>query len=510
MTSHRLLGAIYLALSLAMIAWDVLMAGRIAKLRKIPRGFQAITGIAGLLIVPALVLAYTSQSLLYGRAIILVAWLWPFTALLFVVQTIYALTRRLVTPLLGFPLLVYNVIIAAIAVTKFMIMRGYPPTEFGLALNAAQASMLGTFFGDVALWNPIYLQVPIFAPSLPARWGFTRLARVALAGAAIAMTALVVVEVGGRNGYAAINSYAIHDNDRLQEHPEGDFKIGLKIFPDLRSGPPPVAIANDLSLADTLQVDAISVVVDPEAARGVALDSLARSIEQARADSTVLIVALGYSKKAGQEFKQSRDGYTIARLKDIDRIARRLKPDYLIPATDPLVEGARALGEQSPQYWIDYFARAAKVAHYIYPRIKVSVPISTYGTRDSTLYAWAARPGTPIDALGFSLLAGFDGAQSLDTHMRIAKRWMAQFPKSKEHWVFAAGGYPLAHGEESQRLTIKDVLAWATAQQAIHGLVVYEGGDYNSVMGLRAAGGRLRSATAEIIKAEKGLQASPQ
>ena len=174
------------------------------------------------------------------------------------------------------------------------------------------------------------------------------------------------------------------------------------------------------------------------------------------------------------------------------------------------MEGARALGEQSPQYWIDYFARAAKVAHYIYPRIKVSVPISTYGTRDSTLYAWAARPGTPIDALGFSLLAGFDGAQSLDTHIRIAKLWMAQFPKSKEHWVFAAGGYPLAHGEESQRLTIKDVLAWATAQQAIHGLVVYEGGDYNSVMGLRAAGGRLRSATAEIIKAEKGLQASPQ
>ena len=58
MTSHRLLGAIYLALSVAMIAWDILMAGRIAQLRKIPRGFQAITGIAGLLLVPALVVAY--------------------------------------------------------------------------------------------------------------------------------------------------------------------------------------------------------------------------------------------------------------------------------------------------------------------------------------------------------------------------------------------------------------------------------------------------------------------
>src|SRR5207253_9055666 len=322
----------------------------------------------------------------------------------------------LVTPLLGFPLLIYNIIIATVAVTKFVITRGNSPTEFGLALNAAQASMLSTFFGTPALWNPIYLQVPIFAPSLPARWGFTRLARVALAGAAIAMTALVVVELPG--AFASIKSYDAHSADKLQEHPEGDFKIGLKIFPDLRSGPPPVAITNDLALADTLDVDAISVVIDPEAARGVALDSLARSIEQARSDSTILIVALGYPKKGENEFKQSREAYTMARLKDVDRIARRLKPDYLIPATDPMEEGASVLGEQSPQYWIDYFTRAARIAHYVYPRIKVSVPISTYGARDSALYAWAARPGTPVEVVGFSMLAGLDGARSLDSHMR--------------------------------------------------------------------------------------------
>src|SRR2546430_2581810 len=400
MTSHRLLSAIYLALSVAMIAWDILMAGRIAGLRRIPRGFQGITGIAGLLLVPALVVGYTAQSLLYGRAIFLVAWLCPFTALLFVIQTVYALGRRLVTPMLGFPLLIYNFVIAVVAVTKFIIARGHAPTEFELALNAAQASMLGTFFfGAPALWNPIYIQVPIFAPSLPARWGFTRLARVALAGAAIAMTALVLVELPG--AFAGIRSYAVHDNDKLQEHPEGDFKIGLKILPDLRGGPPPVALTNDLALADTLDVDAISVVIDPEAARGVALDSLARSIEQARADSTVLIVALGYPKKGEQEFRQSREAYTLARLKDVDRIARRLKPDYLIPAVDPLEEGTRVLGEESPQYWIDYFSRAARVAHYIYPRIKVGVPISSYGTRDSTLYAWAARPDPRSMRSGF-------------------------------------------------------------------------------------------------------------
>jgi len=508
MTSHGLLGALYVALCAAMIAWDILMAGRIAQLRRTPRAFQAITGIAGLLLVPALVVAYTAQSLLYGRAILLVAWLWPFTALLFVLQTVYALGRRLVTPLLGFPLLVYNVIIATVAVTKFVITRGDSPAEFGLALNAAQASMLGTFFGAPALWNPIYLQVPIFAPSLPARWGFTRLARVALAGAAIAMTVLVIVELPG--AYAGIKSYAPHSRDQLQEHPDGDFKIGLKIFPDLRSGPPPLAIEYDLALADTLNVGAISIVIDPEAARGVALDSLARSIEEVRADSTLIIVALGYPKNGEKEIKQSREAYTVARIKDIDRIARRLKPDYLIPAVDPLEEGTRVLGDQTPQYWIDYFTRAARVAHYIYPRIKVAVPISSYGTRDSTLYAWAARPGSPIDVVGFSLLAGFDGARSLDTHLRVAQRWMGLYPNPKEHWVFAAGGYPLVHGEQNQERAIWDVLAWATAEAPIKGLVIYEAGDYYTVRGLRAPGGRLRPATAAILRAEEGLQSSAQ
>jgi hypothetical protein len=508
MIPHRLLGALYVAISVAIIAWDILMAGRIAQLRRIPRSFQAITGIAGLLLVPALVVAYTAQSLLYGRAILLVSWLWPFTALLFLLQTIYALGRRLVTPLLGFPLLVYNAVIAIVAVTKFVIADGQSPVEFGLALNAAQASMLGTFFGTPVLWNPIYLQVPIFAPSLPARWTITRLARAVIAVIVIVMTALVVVELPG--AYAGIKSYAQHANDQLQEHPEGDFRIGLKIFPDLRSGPPPLALTYDLSLADTLAVDAIAVVIEPEAARGVALDSLARSIDVARADSTIVIVSLGYPKKGGEEIKQSREDYTVARLKDIDRIARRLKPDYLIPAVNPTEEGTRVLGEQTPQYWIDYFTRAARVAHYIYPRIKVGIPMSTYGTRDSTLYAWAAARSSPVDVIGFSLLPGFDGARSLDTHVRVAQRWLRTYPNPKEHWVFAAGGYPMLHGEQNQARAIWAVLAWATTETPIKGLVVYDSGDYNTVIGLRAPSGRLRPATAAILRAESGLKASAQ
>jgi hypothetical protein len=134
--------------------------------------------------------------------------------------------------------------------------------------------------------------------------------------------------------------------------------------------------------------------------------------------------------------------------------------------------------------------------------------MSSYGTRDSTLYAWAARPGTPINVVGFSLFAGFDGARSLDTDMRVAQRWMRQFTRTKEHWVFAAGGYPLIHGELSQTLAIKGVLAWATAEPAIKGLVVYEAGDYNTVRGLRSPSGRLRAAAAMILREDSALKSS--
>jgi hypothetical protein len=112
--------------------------------------------------------------------------------------------------------------------------------------------------------------------------------------------------------------------------------------------------------------------------------------------------------------------------------------------------------------------------------------------------------------IGFSLFPGFEGAKFLNTQLSVAQRWMQQFPKPKEHWVFAAGGYPLVHGEENQLRWIWAVLAWATAQAPINGLVIYEGGDYNSVRGLRAPGGRLRPATDAILRAEKGLRPGTQ
>ena len=500
-----MLAVIYVAVAAIIVMWDIIVAGRVAQLRRAPRSFAAITALAGLLLLPALIIAYASASSLYGRAIQPIAWVWPLTAGLFALQAAYALSRRFVTPLFGVPVAVYNTIIAIVAVSRYAISHGAVPADFGLALSAAQASSLGFFFGAPVLWGSAYILVPVFSPSLPARWRMSGIVRGIIAGCVGAIAALMLIEMP--SAFETIRSYSRYSKDQLQEHPEGDFDLGLKILPDLIGPPPPIALQQDVTLAESLNMDAVSIVIDGEGARLGALDSLARTVDDNRADSTLVIISLAYPKDAAREFRQSEAEYTKKRLADVDRIARRLRPDILLPAYEPYSAGSRAIGTQEPGYWIDYLTRAADIAHGVNRRIRVGVAASSYGARDSTLFAWAAKRGSPIDVVGFSLLPGFDGARSLDTHMRVAQRWMRPFAaRPKAAWVFAAGGYPLTHGEKNQELALWGALAWATTQPAIKGLIVTDAGDYDAVRGLRAPDGRLRSSVGAVRRAQIGLK----
>ena len=505
MSEYQILPTLYIVAAVIMVMWDVLVAGRVSQLRRAPRTFAAVTAFAGLLIVPALLIAYASASLLYGRGIQPISWVWPFTTVLFALQATYALMRRLVTPLFGVPIFVYNIIIAVVAVSRYSIAHGFLPPDFGMALSAAYTSSLGFFFGAPALWGPEYIQVPLMSPSLPSRWRLGRFVRMGIASAAAFLAALVLIEMP--NAFATAKSYERYANLQLQEHPEGDFDIGLKIFPDLRGPPPPLALERDIALADTLDVSAVLITIAPEGARLASLDSIARTVDDRRADSAIVIIALGYPKDAMIKFRESPEEYTRRRVADVDRISRRLRPDILIPAVDPYGEGARAIGTQPPEYWTDYLTRAARIAHYVNARIRVGVSASSYGRRDSTLYFWAASRASPIDVVGFSMMPDFDGATSLDTHMRIATRWMRSFPtRPKPHWVFSAGGYPVSHGERSQELALWGVLSWATTQSQIRGLVVTEAGDYDVLRGLRTAAGRYRPAVGAVMRAQRGLK----
>jgi hypothetical protein len=497
----------HLALSCVILIWDIVLAGRIAQLRQAPRALQAISGLAALLLLPGVLLALATSTIITGRAVVSMDWVWPAVLVLFAMQAVYSLLRRLVNFWWGIPIAVYDIVIAAVGVIRYLVAHGYPVPEPLVTLLAAQntAMVLVTQSPDV-LATPFYINVPMVSPAFPALRRLTASFRLFMSSVAF-LWVLIIAAFGMPRAIDSVRAVAAHAGDRLRERPEGDFRIGIKILPDGLNQASAAAIRRDFALADTLDVDAISVVVLPGATRAV-IDSLARVLDRTRHDSTTLIVALGYRGKLVPEVSP-RPLDDSVRLATLDRIVRRIHPDIVLPAEDPYGSGARAVGRLPVEQWQRYLTRAARTAKAADDKVKVGVSVSiTAFSRDSALYAWAARGNSPMDLVGFSFFPTPYVGGDLDALERAADRWMRAMPLTKEHWVFATGAYPLAYGERVHERTIWQVLAWATEHPAIKGLVVYEAGDYGQSRGLRAPNGRLRRAALAVARAIRGLRES--
>src|SRR5919199_3544272 len=496
----------HLALTFVILAWDVVLAGRISQVRKAPRAFAAITALAGFLIAPAVAISIATSSAITGRALVAVDWLWPLAAALYAIQAVYALARRLVNTFVGLPIAVYDIVIAATVVLRYLASRGVDLPEPSLVLLAAQSDALTLVTGTAALTSPLFFNIPLISPAFPAARELTAGFRVVVAFVAAGWTTLIAV--GLPRGQVAVHTYDSYASARLEDRPAGDFLLGVKILPDLARAPSVRAIRNDLALVDTLGVDAVAVVIVPDAATGEVLDSVARIVEPLRrADSTLLIVSLGYRGKLIPPLRPQ--GLDVdERLRAINQIVRRLRPDILVPAEDPYGAGARAFGLLPVQTWEDYLTRAARLSKRLRPRTRIAVAASSFGTRDSLLYSWAVKPTSPIDVVGFSLSPSRRGAETLDASMRAADRWIQTERPRKEHWVLDAGGLPLAHGEQSQERALWGIVAWATSRPEIRGLIADGAGDYGAIVGLRAPDGRLRPAALALLRAERALEES--
>ncbi|MEO7963893.1 MAG: hypothetical protein ABIT38_08295, partial [Gemmatimonadaceae bacterium] len=370
-----------------------------------------------------------------------------------------------------------------------------------IAAPVSVGGTLGLVFGRAALWSPLVLQLPLLAPAYPARWRVSRTFRALVAVAAAAWVALVAMEYP--RAVRAAATFASFSADQLQERPGRDFELGLRVLPAIRGAPAPLSIRNDLALADTLDAAIISVVLDPEGVRPAVLDSVAASLEDIRRDSVVLAVSLGWSPADREDFRSSPFGFAARRLGLIDQIVRRLRPDVLLPALDPLDAGVEALGDVPLKWWQDYLTHSATLAHRLRPRTRVGFAASAYTPTDSALYVWASSSPL-LDVTGFTLAPSYGGGASLAARMRIAERWMRQ--TSKEQWIFAARGYPRLFGEANQERGIWGTMAWATTQRRVKALIIDGAGDYESLVGLRAPGGRLRPVVAVVDRARRALE----
>lgn len=481
--------AVFFIVSALVLAWDVVTAGEIARLPRAPRSFAYLSAFCGLLILPATLVAFASGSVLAGRAMYTIAWLWPLTLVLFAGQAIYGWARRLAAPGVALPIVAYNVLIVLAAISRSLASFDDVLGEIVLVPEAARASALGLVFGREALGSPLALLVPMLVPANPARSRAMRLSRSALATLAVVTSCVIALE--WPPAARAVTTYAAFDAERLQERPGGDFTLGLWILPALDAPPPPLALTYDLQLIDSLAPGAIAVELTPNGTRSGALDSLNRTLDDLRRDSTLIIVTLGYDRHDRERFDASPDEYAVARIRAVDRIVRTLRPDYLLPAREPYEAGARALGDVPVDWWISYLSKAADTARLLRPRTLVGVDAASFSKKDSALYHWAAGENSGIDVLGFAFVPSYAGADALQARLRAADRWMRN-AQSKEHWIFAAGETPATHGERNQARALWGALAWATNRARIRGLLVRSAGDYDAINGIRAPGGRLR------------------
>lgn len=499
------------------LGWNIVYAGRIARLRRAPRPLAALSAACGLLVAPALVALVASSSLYGGRAVNGIAWLWPLTATLFVAQAAFATWRRFVTPFVGVPLLVWDALTCIVAWTRFAVERqGDAPTAL-LALSAAQATVHGAALGRAALVSPLAVQLPLLVPAYPARWRLTRTVRALLAVTAIFASGVLLLELP--RGIGTIRSYAAWASERLSERPAGDFAIGVSTLPPLGGPPPTVATRWDAPLLDSLDVQAVRVTLRGGALTLAALDSLQRTLDPARRDTMRIVVALAFEREDGARRREDPARFDARRLALVERVARALRPDVLLPVGAPYDhETVDAMGALPVEHWRRFLTAATARVRSVNRNIRIGVAASSYDAADSALYAWAASRESPVDVVGFEVAPSFAGGAGVDARLRAAERWMragarereaaapAARGRPKSHWVFDVHGFPVVHGDASQERAVWHTLAWATANPDVDGVVVGESGDYARMTGLRAASGRTRSVVPALNRASRALR----
>ena len=503
------LAPVHLALSAILVLWNILVGGRIANVHDAPRPLAVLSAFGGLLIAPALIVTIATTSILYGRALDAVTWIWPVTATVIAAQAMVATrlaqrgTSRVITVSIALPIAIYDVVLAAAAWVRYADARLEALPNWLLAIPGSEAATLALIGGSHALVSAAYLHIPILAPAFRARWTASFTARVAVAAYAGAWAAGFAW--GSVRSERAVRDYARYDAVLLHERPGGRFAVGLHILPPLSRAPYPVVLARDLRLVDTLGARAVSVTITPAGARRLVLDSLARVLDPLRRDGVLLLVRVGYP--GGVRFPGATGPELLgpARVAAVREIARRLQPDVLFPAPEPYGEGARATGVLSPDVWARFLTDAAAAAADVAPNVAIGALVTAAGARDSAHHAWAARPGGPIDVLGFSLTPSSRGPRGLDERTSTFDRWRTAAASQKPEWVYVAGA-PAAHGETNQGRAIWAGMAWATSLANARGVVAMEAGDYGALRGIRRVDGKLRPAAGIVLRAGRMLR----
>ncbi|HYW32387.1 MAG TPA: hypothetical protein VE869_12825 [Gemmatimonas sp.] len=486
-----------LLVALLVLTWNVVLAGWIASRRDTPRPFTALTGFCGLLIAPALVVAIATGTEAASRTVNGISWLLPVISCAFVLQVMYAMAMRLISPVVAVPILLYDVAVAAIAIGDYLVLqKGSAPLGLQAAV-AARDTLIGMTVGRAALVSPFALIVPMIAPAYPARWRLSAAVRAVLVLGATAVTTLLALE--WPRGIGAVRGYTGAYGEPMQARPAGDFSIGMRLFPVLDGPPQARVVASDLAMARTFGPDIVLLVLDEDGTRASALDSLSRVLQPLRADSVRVAVALAMSRVTAPQ----RDAA-------IERVLLRVRPDVLFPAHQSALPGIIRGTVPSAASVRAVLMQASRTVTRVRPRTRVAWAAARLDATDSLVYAWAAMDGSPVDVLAAMTFPSFSGLPAVDARLRALDRWhsssVTRGHRYKPHWLANVGGLPHAHGDAAQLAAMRRALAWASRRQWVTAAIVGEAADYDGWVGMRAANGRQRVAFAALAAAASSMR----
>lgn len=492
---------LFLLVSVAILLWDIVLAGWIAARREAAPAFAQLTGLCGLLVAPALVVALATGTETGSRTISGISWLLPAIACLFVLQVLYALVTRLVSSVVALPILLYDLAVAAITIGDYLVAQhGVAPAGLQAAV-AARDAMVGMTIGRAALASPFALVAPMIAPAYQARWRLSSVARASLVLTATILTTLLVLE--WPRGLGAVRSYEASLNETVQPRPAGDFAIGMHLFPTLGGPPPARAATADLAFARTVKPEIVFVTLDEDGARANALDSLTQSLESLREDNVRIAVALA----VGSQPSPQDD---LERFAAIERVLTRVKPDVIFPALGGPLPSMLRGKTPSLAWWQRIEARSAQLVARSRPRTLIGWAAARLDATDSSMYAWAAMPSSPVRLLGAVAYPSFSGLPAVDARLRALERWhglaVDAAGADQLHWLVNVGGLPHAHGDLAQVAAIRHTVAWGSRRSWINAAIVGEPADYDGGLGLRAANGRERLAMQSVRDVARALR----
>ncbi len=494
-----------IGIAIAVLAWDVSLAGWIAARREAPRLFTHLTVVCGLLVVPVLVINIASGTESGARTISGITWLVPAVTVAFALQVLYAVVGRLVSLLVGLPILFYDLLLAAIAVGDYLVSQRGSAPESLQALLAARDSIVGIGVGRAALVSPLTALVPMVAPAYPARWRLSGAVRAVLVLAATALTTLLSIE--WPRGVAAVRSYERAYSEPMQARPAGDFVLGVRLYPALDGVPPARAVRNDAAIVDAFDPDVVLIVLDDDGTRSSALDSLARVLEPLRDDSVQIAVALRLGRAPTTAATPADDA---DRQLAIERVLRRIEPDVVFPALPDPVPSWIGSSTPSAAWWQRILRQSSRTVQRVRPRTLVGWSASRLDVVDSATYAWARTEGSGVELLGAVSFPGFSGLPAVDARLRAFERWhdaaTKRNPATVPHWLVNVGGLPRAHGDAAQVAAIRHALAWGSRRAWIGAAIVGEPADYDGWLGLRASNGRARAALSAIGVAARRMK----